>query len=212
MPSAFFELLGESAAAAEGYKFTSEEIKETAFRIDGLFEPAEDAPEKPIYIMPGSTVMRCGGGFIHILLARQKYLGAHPPLQGYVYKTHASGHDITFSGCSFSQKRIFTGAFLAKFSFTSIGRSRREIGVRWLKLPGDRSGRAGAVPAVFACRRVRRVCLDELGETADRSVGAGMIQLIVEPSKTAGERARGLIQQAQQTLTDEALDRGKFWN
>nr|WP_017719830.1 DUF2887 domain-containing protein [Oscillatoria sp. PCC 10802] len=34
---AFFELLGESAAAAEGYKFTAEEIKETAFRIDGKF-------------------------------------------------------------------------------------------------------------------------------------------------------------------------------
>nr|WP_017719829.1 DUF2887 domain-containing protein [Oscillatoria sp. PCC 10802] len=58
---------------------------------------------------------------------------------------------------------------------------------------------------LFARRRVRRVCLDELGETADRSVGAGMIQLIVESSETAGERARGLIQQAQQTLTEEAL-------
>jgi hypothetical protein len=49
------------------------------------------------------------------------------------------------------------------------------------------------------------VCLDVLGETADRLVGGGMIQLIVESSETAGERARGLIQQAQQTLTDEAL-------
>jgi predicted transposase YdaD len=27
------------------------EIKETAFRIDGLFDPAEDAPEKPIYFV-----------------------------------------------------------------------------------------------------------------------------------------------------------------
>ncbi len=49
------------------------------------------------------------------------------------------------------------------------------------------------------------MCLDVLGETADRLVGGGMIQLIVESSETAGERARGLIQQAQQTLTDEAL-------
>ncbi|BAZ79590.1 hypothetical protein NIES73_08350 [Sphaerospermopsis kisseleviana NIES-73] len=44
-----FELLGEPTEKAEGYKFTSVEVKEKAFRFDGIFMP--DSGEKPIYFV-----------------------------------------------------------------------------------------------------------------------------------------------------------------
>ncbi|NET01760.1 MAG: Rpn family recombination-promoting nuclease/putative transposase [Sphaerospermopsis sp. SIO1G1] len=44
-----FELLGEPIEKAEGYQFTSVEVKEKAFRFDGIFMP--DSEEKPIYFV-----------------------------------------------------------------------------------------------------------------------------------------------------------------
>jgi predicted transposase/invertase (TIGR01784 family) len=44
-----FELLGEPIANAEYYQFTSREIKEKAFRFDGIFIP--DREDKPIYFV-----------------------------------------------------------------------------------------------------------------------------------------------------------------
>jgi len=37
----FFELLGQSSVDAEAYEFLSVEVKQTAFRIDGVFLPKQ---------------------------------------------------------------------------------------------------------------------------------------------------------------------------
>ncbi len=50
-PSCFFDLIGQSSSVAEAYKFTSVEIKQLAFRIDGLFLPNEDDLASPIYFV-----------------------------------------------------------------------------------------------------------------------------------------------------------------
>ena len=50
-PSLLFELLGESPSLAEGYQFTSKEIKELARRFDGLFLPPEEATDLLIYFV-----------------------------------------------------------------------------------------------------------------------------------------------------------------
>ncbi|MTJ49507.1 DUF2887 domain-containing protein, partial [Dolichospermum sp. UHCC 0259] len=44
-----FELLGQPKENAAGYQFTSVEVKEKAFRFDGIFMP--DSEEKPIYFV-----------------------------------------------------------------------------------------------------------------------------------------------------------------
>ncbi|AFZ60379.1 Rpn family recombination-promoting nuclease/putative transposase [Anabaena cylindrica FACHB-243] len=41
-PSIFFELIGKQAQIAAAYQFSSIEIKQTAFRIDGVFIPTQD--------------------------------------------------------------------------------------------------------------------------------------------------------------------------
>ncbi|MCF2145397.1 Rpn family recombination-promoting nuclease/putative transposase [Desmonostoc muscorum LEGE 12446] len=49
-PDIFFELIGNPPQTAEGYKFSSIEIKQTAFRIDGVFLPTQ-GEEAPIYFV-----------------------------------------------------------------------------------------------------------------------------------------------------------------
>ncbi|MBW4643891.1 MAG: Rpn family recombination-promoting nuclease/putative transposase [Goleter apudmare HA4340-LM2] len=49
-PSVFFELIGNSPQIAEAYQFSSIEIKQTAFRIDGVFLPTP-GEQNPIYFV-----------------------------------------------------------------------------------------------------------------------------------------------------------------
>lgn len=50
LPSIFFELIGNPPETANIYQFASVEIKQTAFRIDGVFLPTQDE-ESPIYFI-----------------------------------------------------------------------------------------------------------------------------------------------------------------
>ncbi len=49
-PSFFFEPIDRPPDEATAYEFTSREIKQLAFRIDGLFLPKTEEPEKPFYL------------------------------------------------------------------------------------------------------------------------------------------------------------------
>ncbi len=48
-PAAFFEVLGQPGDTAQNYTFTSVEVKQTAFRLDGVFESS--SPEFPTYFI-----------------------------------------------------------------------------------------------------------------------------------------------------------------
>ncbi|MBD2502978.1 Rpn family recombination-promoting nuclease/putative transposase [Anabaena azotica] len=49
-PDIFFELIGDSPSLASIYQFSSVEVKQTSFRIDGVFVPTVDE-EQPIYFV-----------------------------------------------------------------------------------------------------------------------------------------------------------------
>ncbi|MGI2905076.1 Rpn family recombination-promoting nuclease/putative transposase [Tolypothrix sp. VBCCA 56010] len=49
-PNIFFELIGNPPETANLYQFSSVEVKQTAFRIDGVFLPTQDE-ESPIYFV-----------------------------------------------------------------------------------------------------------------------------------------------------------------
>jgi predicted transposase/invertase (TIGR01784 family) len=49
-PDIFFELIGNSSDTASIYQFSSIEIKQTSFRIDGVFVPNFES-EQPIYFV-----------------------------------------------------------------------------------------------------------------------------------------------------------------
>jgi predicted transposase/invertase (TIGR01784 family) len=48
-PTILFELIGQSAR--EGYQFQSVEVKQTSFRLDGVFLPPNDALHQPVYFL-----------------------------------------------------------------------------------------------------------------------------------------------------------------
>ncbi len=50
-PQLFFALLDRPAEQAAHYQFTSEELKQTAFRIDGIFRPPDDQPDWPLFFV-----------------------------------------------------------------------------------------------------------------------------------------------------------------
>ena len=50
-PSILFELLGQSADLAADYEFRSVELKQTAFRIDGVFLPHSTLSQEPVFFV-----------------------------------------------------------------------------------------------------------------------------------------------------------------
>jgi predicted transposase/invertase (TIGR01784 family) len=50
-PSIFFELINQSTEPAATYEFTSREIKQLSFRVDGLFLPKNEASSQPFYLV-----------------------------------------------------------------------------------------------------------------------------------------------------------------
>jgi predicted transposase/invertase (TIGR01784 family) len=50
-PPLLFELIGVTVANSEEYQFRSVEIKQTAFRIDGLFAPPKVDTESPLFFV-----------------------------------------------------------------------------------------------------------------------------------------------------------------
>ena len=49
MPGIYFQLIGQSPTLANSYKFRSVEIKQTAFRLDGVLVPNIQSPNTPIH-------------------------------------------------------------------------------------------------------------------------------------------------------------------
>lgn len=50
-PGILLELAGGSPADAKGYEFRSVELKQTAFRIDGVLIPTQDVANQPVYFV-----------------------------------------------------------------------------------------------------------------------------------------------------------------
>ncbi|NET57561.1 MAG: Rpn family recombination-promoting nuclease/putative transposase [Symploca sp. SIO2E6] len=50
-PSIFFELINHAPQEAQAYQFSSVEVKQLAFRIDGVFLPTTTTPQQPIYFV-----------------------------------------------------------------------------------------------------------------------------------------------------------------
>ncbi|NJM70581.1 MAG: Rpn family recombination-promoting nuclease/putative transposase [Scytonema sp. RU_4_4] len=50
-PSIFFDIIGDTTVNPNTYEFVSVELKETAFRIDGVFVPATETTKEPVYFV-----------------------------------------------------------------------------------------------------------------------------------------------------------------
>jgi predicted transposase/invertase (TIGR01784 family) len=76
-PGILFELLGQSPELAQGYSFESVEIKQVAFRLDGVLLPALDAQDQTVWFI--ETQMQDDPEFYHRFFAEiHLYLRLHP--------------------------------------------------------------------------------------------------------------------------------------
>ena len=80
-PTLAFELAGLTVLEPEGYAFISQEIKQTAFRVDGIAEPPADRPEAPrgyveVQFQPDEHFY--ARFFSEILLHLRQYPSSHP--------------------------------------------------------------------------------------------------------------------------------------
>jgi predicted transposase/invertase (TIGR01784 family) len=76
-PGILFELLGQSPDLALGYQFQSVEIKQVAFRLDGILLPASDAQDQTVWFI--EIQMHDDSEFYHRFFAEiHLYLKLHP--------------------------------------------------------------------------------------------------------------------------------------
>jgi predicted transposase/invertase (TIGR01784 family) len=50
-PDSFFDLIGQPQPGAANYQFTSQEVKQLSFRLDGLFMPLREDIQQPLYLV-----------------------------------------------------------------------------------------------------------------------------------------------------------------
>jgi predicted transposase/invertase (TIGR01784 family) len=76
-PGILFELLGQSADLAQGYQFQSVEVKQLAFRLDGVFIPKPDSPDQTVIFL--EVQFQNDPAFYHRFIAEiHLYLKLHP--------------------------------------------------------------------------------------------------------------------------------------
>ena len=161
-PSIFFELLEQPPESANAYQFSSVEVKQLAFRIDGVFLPLENAPETPIY----------------------------------------------FAEVQFQPDKTFYSRFFAEI-FLYLDKTELTNDWRGVVIYPSRNTESTNIlryRELLNPTRVRRIYLDELG-TIEQSIGIETVKLVIEPEETAANKARQLIEQARQEVSDEAQKR-----
>ena len=80
LPRLLFDFIGQPPDHAEAYRFISVELKQTAFRLDGVFVPPVDQPEWPLFFI--EVQFQPDSNFYSRLFAEIfLYLHQHRPVQ-----------------------------------------------------------------------------------------------------------------------------------
>ncbi len=157
-PNIFFELIGNPPEEANIYQFSSIEVKQTAFRIDGVFLPIQTT-KSPIYFV--EVQFQADGEIYSRLFAEIcLYLRQNKPQNDWnavvLYPTQS----------------VDTGDI----------KHYREF---------------------FTSQRVRRIYLDELGESTSLPVGIATVKLIIATEDTAIAQGRELINRTKQEINSQ---------
>ncbi|HLO48579.1 MAG TPA: Rpn family recombination-promoting nuclease/putative transposase [Kamptonema sp.] len=160
-PGIFFELIDCLPEEADAYQFSSVEVKQLSFRIDGVFLPKTTA-ERPIY----------------------------------------------FAEVQFQLDETFYSRFFAEI-FLYLDKTELKNNWRGVVVYPSRnieSRETERYEELLASRRVRRIYLDEISSNGE-SIGIETVKLVIEAEETAAEKARELIGQAREEITDVVRQR-----
>ena len=148
-PWIFFQLIGKKETDLAAYEFIAPEIKQKAFRLDGLFSTKKEHSNLPLYFLEVQFYQETDFYdrlFPSIFLYFSQYKPENPQWKAIVIFDKKS-HDV-------------------------------EIPERYQEI---------------VTTRLQRIYLDQIPSQKPQDIGIGILKLVVEPEKQAGELARNLI-------------------
>jgi len=160
-PNIFFELINQPNANIEAYEFTSREVKQLSFRLDGLFLPTDNDSDKPFYLV-----------------------------------------EVQFQPDDNLYYRLFAELFLYLRQYKPSYSWRIVVIYPSRSIERKQNHQFGSI---LTLNQVQRIYLDELGENATKSLGVGVVKLVVESENEAINRAKSLISQAKEEITEPKI-------
>jgi predicted transposase/invertase (TIGR01784 family) len=206
-PSIFFELIGKEPTLANNYKFTSIEVKQIAFRLDGLFLPTTNTSEQPFYIVevqfqPDEELYYRLFAELCIYLRREK--PPYPWNAVIIYPTRAIEREETLQfGEILNLQRV------KRIYLDELDPSDSNLGVGIVKLVVE--------PETTAPQKARTLIEQAKQQTSDADIQRGIIDLIEtiilyklpQKSREEIENMLGLNDLKQTRVYQEALAEGK---
>ena len=148
-PWIFFQLIGKKETNLTAYEFIAPEIKQKAFRLDGLFSTKEEHCHLPLYFV-----------------------------------------EVQFYQETDFYDRLFPSIFLYFSQYKPENPEWKVIVIF------DKKSHDVEIPARYqeiATTRLQRIYLDQIPSQKPQDIGIGILKLVVEPEKQAGELAKNLI-------------------
>lgn len=158
-PGIFFELINRSPEEAATYEFTSREVKQLAFRLDGVFLPTTKSPEKPFYLVevqfqPDEELYYRLFGELFLYL--RQYQPPHPWQVVVIYPTRSIEREQTLQ---FGE--LLTLNRVRRIYLDELGEvAEQSLGVRVVKLVIEPEETAGAL-AKHLIEQARQQLTDE---------------------------------------------------
>lgn len=207
-PSIFFELINRSPEEAASYEFTSREVKQLAFRLDGLFLPKTNESDKPFYLVEvqfqpdASLYYRI---FAELFLFLRQYQPSHP-WQIVVIYPHRSIEQET----SLQFAELLAMNWVRRIYLDELGEVQEtSLGVGVVKLVVESEERAGEL-----ARRLIEQAQQQLTDEAIRRNLIDLIETIIVyklPEKSREEIAAmlGLSELKKTRFYQEVFEEGK---
>ncbi len=133
LPQTLFELLGEPIERKEQYEFCSVEVKQTAFRIDGVFIPKPGAADQAI-IFVEVQFQKDHGLYERLFSEIMMYLAQNPEVEDWraiaVYPRRSIEQENRYRHRSLLQSDQFQVVYLEDF----LGMSSERIGIQLMQL------------------------------------------------------------------------------
>ncbi|UBF24260.1 Rpn family recombination-promoting nuclease/putative transposase [Kovacikia minuta CCNUW1] len=218
-PNAFFDLIGTPNPRGAIYRFTSEEVKQTSFRIDGILTPPPNTPDQPLY-------------FIEVMGYRDRKGDLYPGFfsEIFLYLNRYRPQNDWRAVLIFTQRRLDPGLPIHYTDFDNGTRFQRiyldelpeQLGVSKASLIETCSLELGILYLVgaekdVAAEQARRLIARANQESADAASQQKILELIStvlvykypELSRQEIETMLGLNELKQTRVYQEALEEGR---
>ena len=179
-PSLLFELIGVTIPNSP-YQFHSVELKQTAFRLDGVFTPPQDNPQLPLFFDANFPAVA----------RRETTASVEVQFQ----------REINFYSRFISEIFLYLRQYQPPHPWQAVViYPSRRVDIAQTRHYEE----------LLNSERVRRLYIDELSAERPPSLGVSLVQLVVTPTLEAVTAARSLVAQTQvlddQTQQQQILD------